>query len=413
MMAEAICIFEDEGWPLLEPLVSTRPVYALRLGMATLREKAEGVFAPASLALHCRLELAAAVSEDNPGIAVNDVPFDRCLFVNGRVVADESLVESIRGDDDRVFLCGEDVVAARVSGNPLEAVRGMLGGPLGGHAWEGLPVTKVDARLVRFPWDLIASNPGEITSDFQRRGEGLNSNASIPLGVHLVNPDAIQMGKGCQLSPGVVLDASDGPVIMESDVQVRANSVIHGPVVIGRGTVIQPLTTLRASTVGPVCKVGGEVRNCVLQGYANKQHAGFLGHAYLGEWVNLGAETTNSNLKNNYSTVRVRIHDRQIDSGELFVGCFVGDHTKSAIGSRFNTGSVFGVCCLLYAVGFVPKYVPSFTWLGHDGPVKYSFQNAIDTAKTVMARRGASLTRAKENVLRGVYEKGRHVKRKT
>jgi UDP-N-acetylglucosamine diphosphorylase/glucosamine-1-phosphate N-acetyltransferase len=413
MMAESICIFEDEGWSLLEPLVSTRPIYALRLGMTTLREKTEGVLAPENLALHCRAELAASVSEDNPGIPVNDIPFDRCLFVNGRAVGDESLVSSLRGDDDRVYRSGEDVVAARVSGDRLQKLSGMLGDCLGNAAWEGLPAEKIDAELVRYPWDLIKANPGETARDFQRAHRGPSELSSIPPGVHLINRDAIHLGEGCLLSPGVVVDATEGPVVIESDVEVRANSVILGPSVVGRGTILQPLTVLDASTVGPVCKLGGEIRECIIQGYSNKQHSGFLGHAYLGAWVNLGAETTNSDLKNNYSKVRVQIGDRQMDSGELFVGSFIGDHTKSAIGSRFNTGSVFGVCCLLYAAGFVPKYVPSFTWLGNEGPVKYSFQNAIDTAKTVMARRGLSLTRAKENVLRGVYERGQNIKRKT
>ncbi|MCK4546714.1 MAG: hypothetical protein KAW17_04645 [Candidatus Eisenbacteria sp.] len=404
-MTEGICIFEDDGWRRLAPLTSTRPVYDLRLGIGTLKEKIETVLHGTPVALHCRTELADSVEEDHPGTGVNALAFDRCLFVNGRVIADESLGLLLEAEDDTVLRCNGEVVAARVSGGTLEKISRMLDGPLGDEAWEGLPAREVDARLVRNPWDLITSNEGEIARDFDRLGLAGTLDAEIPAAVHVINPDAICIAERCRLDPGVVLDAGGGPVVLGSGVRIGANSVIRGPAVIGEGSLIQPLTVLQATTVGPACKLGGEIRESIIQGYSNKQHSGFLGHAYLGEWVNLGADTTNSDLKNNYSSVRVHVDGKQVDSKVLLVGCFIGDHTKSAIGSRFNTGSVFGVCCLLYAAGFVPKYVPSFTWLGHERPVKYSVGKAIDTARTVMQRRGAELTSAKEKVLRGIYER--------
>ncbi len=398
--AQCVCIFEDERWSRLLPLVATRPVCDLRLGTWTLRERALSVLSPASVALQCRAELAPAVQEDNPNLPVNRIPFERCLFVNGRVVADESLRPVMKERDDCVYRCGEDVAAARLSGHRLVKLAERLDTPLDESVWEGLPIEELEAKFVRYPWDLVAANPGQIARDFERISPG----GKIPETVDTVNEKAVYLGPGCRVAPGVVLDAEEGPIILGPKVEIRANAVIRGPVAIGEGSLVQPLSMIDATTTGPVCKLGGEVRECILQGYSNKQHDGFLGHAYLGEWVNLGAATTNSDLKNNYSTVRVHVDEKQVDSGELFVGCFVGDHTKSAIGTLINTGSVFGVSCLLYGVGFLPKYVPSFTWLGHEGPVKYSLDKALDTARAAMGRRGVPLTPAREAVLRNIYE---------
>lgn len=405
MASEPICIFEDEECGALGPLVATRPVYALRLGLGTLRERIEAVFGPAPVALHCRPELVPALVEDNPGTDMNAVAFDRCLFVNGRVVASEGLLRSVAGNEDRVYRAAGGVVAGRVSGERLERVRGHLGQPLGDAAWDGLPVGEVEARFIRYPWELVAANPGEIAWDFERLLPLLAPGVSPPNDVRCVNPDAVHVAEGCRLDPGVVLDASAGPIVLGPGVTVGGNAVIRGPAAVGEGSLIHPLTSLQGTSAGPVCKLGGEIRDCIVQGYSNKQHGGFLGHAYLGEWVNLGAGTNNSDLKNNYSSVRVRISGEHVDSGELLVGCFIGDHSKSAIGSRFNTGSVFGICCLLHAQGFLPKYVPSFTWLGTTGPVKYSLKKALETVRVVMARRGVKLTPAREALLRSVYEK--------
>lgn len=386
------------------PMAATRPVYDLRLGLWTLCERVVVALRPESLALQCRSELAKSVREDHRGATVNAAPSDRCLFVNGRVIADDSLRPILEDSDDCVYRCGEDVVAARVSGRRLEKLGERLDVPLDESVWEGLPALELEAGFIRYPWDLVADNPDRIVRDFDRWAPGRDAGEPIPDAVECVNTGAVHLGSGCRLAPGVVLDASEGPIVLGAKVEVRANAVIRGPAAIGTGSLVQPLAMIEATAIGPVCKLGGEIRQCILQGYANKQHSGFLGHAYLGEWVNLGAETTNSDLKNNYGAVRVHVDGKQMDSGELFVGCFVGDHTKSAIGSRINTGSVFGVSCLLFGTGFLPKFVPSFTWLGHEGPVKYSLGKALETARTVMGRRGVPLTSAKEAILRGIYE---------
>ncbi|MFQ5631881.1 MAG: glucose-1-phosphate thymidylyltransferase, partial [bacterium] len=160
------------------------------------------------------------------------------------------------------------------------------------------------------------------------------------------------------------------------------------------------------TTIGAVCKVGGEVEGSILHGYANKQHEGFLGHAYLGEWTNLGADTNNSDLKNNYKSVRVNVNGEIVDSGSTFVGLFMGDHSKSGINTMFNTGTVVGVSCNVFGSGYPKKYIPSFTWGGVDADEKYDLEKALETARAVMSRRNKQMTPAQEALLRRIYEKG-------
>ena len=156
-------------------------------------------------------------------------------------------------------------------------------------------------------------------------------------------------------------------------------------------------------SIGPTCKVGGEVEGSILQGFANKQHDGYLGHAYLGAWTNLGAATNNSDLKNNYSTVRVWTPQGEIDTGSRFVGLFMGDHSKSAIGTLFNTGTVVGFSCNVFGAGFPPKHLPSFTWGGVSGAQPYEVEKALEVARAVMGRRQVVMEPADEVLFRAIH----------
>jgi UDP-N-acetylglucosamine diphosphorylase/glucosamine-1-phosphate N-acetyltransferase len=158
------------------------------------------------------------------------------------------------------------------------------------------------------------------------------------------------------------------------------------------------------TTVGPMCKVGGEVGETIFQGYANKQHDGFLGHSYVGEWVNLGAGTNTSDLKNNYSTVRVPIGGKLVDSGGVFAGLYIGDHAKSGIGTTFNTGTVVGVCSNVYGAGYPPKYIPSFAWGGGSKFAEHELAAALETARRAMERRGKAFGARESTILKDVFE---------
>ena len=211
---------------------------------------------------------------------------------------------------------------------------------------------------------------------------------------------------GAFIVSGAVLDASDGPIYIGRKVRIFPQSTIIGPVCVWDASWIKVGAQIyENTTIGPVCKVGGEVEESIIHGYSNKQHAGFLGHAYLGTWVNLGAGTNNSDLKNNYGTVKVTLGEKQIDTGLQFVGLTMGDHSKSAINSMFNTGTVVGVCSNIFGFGFPPKYVPSFSW-GAAGETftTYGIEKAIDVARRVMARRSIELTATEATLFRRVFD---------
>ena len=206
--------------------------------------------------------------------------------------------------------------------------------------------------------------------------------------VHIIKKENVFVGKNVTIKPGVVLDATGGPIIIADNAFIYPNAVIEGPVYIGESSKIKSGATIYENvTIGNVCKVGGEVEESIFMDYSNKQHAGFIGHAYVGSWVNLGADTNNSDLKNNYSKIRIKLSNKEIDSGSQFLGLMIGDHSKSSINTMFNTGTVVGFSSNIFGIGFPEKYVPSFTWGGDKSSTVYDLNKAMETAKIVMNRR--------------------------
>ncbi len=406
-MTQSICIFEDEFHRRLLPLVYVRPVYDLRCGILTLRGKIERSFPGARVHLHTRGYLGKLVEQQNPGIPVNRVEGDRCLFINGRVLAAGNLATLLPPDGpDGLFVTGETLVAARVSGRALDTVRNDLPDVLTPRTFGALPVTTVNVTAIGYPWDLIHHNGDEITADCallapepSRRMAG-----TVYEGAHLINPGAIVIGEGSKIKTGAVLDAENGPIYIGRNVTVFPNAVIEGPTFIGDRTLIKIGAKIYEQTsIGEVCKVGGEVEGAIIHAYSNKQHDGFLGHAYLGMWVNLGADTNNSDLKNNYGNVKMVIDGNTVDTGSMFMGLVMGDHSKSSINSMFNTGTVVGVSSNVFGSGFPPKSIPSFAWGGAEGLSTYDLDKALEVARRVMGRRKIELSGVEEKVLRTVF----------
>jgi UDP-N-acetylglucosamine diphosphorylase/glucosamine-1-phosphate N-acetyltransferase len=232
-----------------------------------------------------------------------------------------------------------------------------------------------------------------------------NHIAPIHAPYHLVEPALIYIAESARIHPGVVLDASDGPIVIDDDAVIMANSVILGPAYIGRSTQIKVGAKIyHGTSVGPYCKIGGEVEASIIQGYSNKQHDGFLGHAFIGEWCNLGADTNNSDLKNNYHAVKVWFGDAWQDTGAQFVGVFMGDHSKTGISTSINTGSVIGVGCNIFGGGLPPKFVPSFSWANGPDITTHRIGEALDTAIRAMARRSVTLGTAETALLRRIFD---------
>jgi UDP-N-acetylglucosamine diphosphorylase/glucosamine-1-phosphate N-acetyltransferase len=225
----------------------------------------------------------------------------------------------------------------------------------------------------------------------------------------LANRKQIAIGEGTVVDPGAVIDARNGPVWIGRNVTIMPGAVLEGPCAIGEGSIVRIHAKIYpGTTIGPVCKVGGEIEGSIMLSHSNKQHDGFLGDSYLAMWVNLGAGTTNSNLKNTYGTVRVAVNGEEIDTGRMFVGVIAGDHVKTGINSSLNTGTIIGPSSNIFGGGIPPKYIPAFSWGGSQGFVTYDVEKALAVAKTVMGRRGVEITEAYRETFRRVYETTRH-----
>ena len=411
-MAPQICIFEDDHFTQFLPLVHFRPVYALRCGIFSLKEKILRAYPSANITIQCRKSLALCIKFRKPQFAVNEIPATECLFINGRVLADQNLAKkiSLMAKQDIVYVFHDQVIAARVSGTNLERVRKNLLSPFSLSTFDGLPRIEIDIETVSYPWDLIQKNGTQIVKDFESIIKKAGKKQShirgkVHSGVHLLGKKNIIIENGAVIGPGSVIDAKAGPVYIGKNVKVFPQSTIIGPACILDGSSVKVGAQIyENTTIGPVCKVGGEIEGSIIHSYSNKQHAGFLGHSYLGSWVNLGAGTNNIDLKNNYSKVKVQVGTEQIDTGLSFVGLIMGDHSKSAISTTFNTGTVVGVCCNIFGVGFPPKYIPSFSWCGAREPfIVYNIEKAINLARLVMARRNIGLIDIEADLFREVF----------
>jgi UDP-N-acetylglucosamine diphosphorylase/glucosamine-1-phosphate N-acetyltransferase len=266
-----------------------------------------------------------------------------------------------------------------------------------------LPICSLSAKRIEYIWQIIPElqNMIEETSFSFKKPELQD----IPDHIFCLHKHNIILGEQVKLMPGTVLDASEGPIIMCDNVQIMPHSFIQGPCFIGKNSIIKAGSQIYGKTIiGPYCKIGGEIENSVFHGYSNKQHSGFIGHSYIGEWVNLGAMTTTSDLKNTYGSIEVSLNGTKINTNMKFLGLICGDHTKTAIGTLFSTGTIIGVCSSIHKPNVQPsKEIPSFSW-GEKG-IQYMFEKAIQVAEIVMARRGKALTEAHISILESEYKK--------
>jgi UDP-N-acetylglucosamine diphosphorylase/glucosamine-1-phosphate N-acetyltransferase len=248
-------------------------------------------------------------------------------------------------------------------------------------------------------WDLIEYEAQILLKQYSlQRKKG-----HVTRDLHVIgSKKKVYVAKDAKIYKHVSFDVTDGPVYVDTGAVVRPFSTVIGPSYIGPGTVVERAKVNRSS-IGPVCRIGGEVESCIFQGYANKCHEGFIGHSFVGEWVNLGALTTNSDLKNNYSTVRVKINRKEIDSGLIKVGCFIGDHSKLGIGTLIPTGAVIGSFVNYAGGGMMPRYVSDFKWVIGKNKKPYELNKAIKTAKIVMKRRNVKMSKHYEAVVRTLY----------
>lgn len=398
-----ICVFENhKGVEKLYPLTYLRASFELKCGRNSLLDKMVLKFKGKKVNLWVRDYLVEATKEKYNSYTVNDTATlqkDDTLFISGRLLLDGKVKfeekEGIYYAETAKGASVENIAYAYVKKESLKN----LANPSEDIMQLNLPVKEIEATLIEFPWDLINNNGKQIILDFESIQE---KSAAIPEGVPVVgDKKKIYLAKSAQIYPCSVLETVHGPIIIEEGAVIFPFSRIEGPAVIGKDAQIFSGKIRECTTIGEMCRVGGEVEESIMHAYSNKYHDGFLGHSYVCEWVNLGALCTNSDLKNDYSNVSVYLNGEFVNSGSNKVGAFIGDHVKTSIGTLFNTGTVVGLMSIVVGGdGILPKYIPSFCWFLGQKPTKgYGFDNLLETAKKVTSRRKKELTAAQIKVL--------------
>lgn len=388
-----ICFFNDAKANKFHPLTLTRPMDDLRLGIFTIREK--WLYALQvkkwSRILPNFLENVFEHGMIDSGSA--------CYWINSRFLPSQGLMEEVKKMNPGESLSFKSAtVAALVEGEASKKMH--KNKQFSAEALKDKPLKEV--IHLEHVWDLLSLNSYEIEKDlgYSNLKSVAELEEEVYEGVH--NPENTFIGEQVTIEPGSTLIAKEGPVILQDGATVEAGSILRGPVVVGEhATVKMAARIYGGTTIGPVCKVGGEVSNCIFHSYSNKGHDGFTGNSIFGQWVNLGADTNTSNLKNNYSTVRLADWNtkQEIETEVQFLGTVMGDHSKTAINTMLNTGTVCGVSSNIFMSGFPPKYIPSFSWVGSEEYGEYKFDKAIEAMRAMMKRRDAELTDAYKNMM--------------
>ena len=388
-----ITIFEDKNRDSLFPLNQIRASFELRCGAFTSLERIMQNFdADTQLQLFVSKELKDIIQERYPDAKVNPDIFMPSIWLNGQA------------------LWGKEDIHQIIEGKSF-TYKDL---PLALHSTENISFQNIDTFLdtsfsvsteLEIPfiynvWDPIFLLSKMLISDAQYFRD--YKSGKMHPSVVLENPDNIYLGEKSEIRSGVILDATEGPIIIADNVYIDIGALIQGPAYIGSHCIINPGTKLRKNiTLGPMCKIGGELEDVVFQGYSNKQHDGFLGHSYVCEWVNLGANTNNSDLKNNYGPIRIQIGEDTVETGCQFLGSMIGDYVRTGISTMLNTGTIIGLGANVYGAGFQPKYIPSFQW-GNESKTKLN--KFFDTIEILKKRRGESLSGSEKALISKLYE---------
>lgn len=378
-------LFDGNVRNQLLPFTYTRPVADIRIGILTLREKWEAYLGFAT----------TTVTEDYLCDKWPLVEMETNVLINASFLPSEALVEHIKGlsENEAVFYNDEPLAFFSSEGQEVDFTQ--------------YKITQFTQEVFRIEhiWDIFSKNHDAIRRDFDLVTAGRTSQP-IPEMVVAFNKEAIFIEEGAKL-PLCSLNATAGPIYIGKDSEIMEGAMIRGPFALCEGAIVKMSAKIYGgTTVGPYCKVGGEINNSVLFAYSNKGHDGFLGNAVLGEWCNLGADTNNSNLKNDYSEVRLWDYETEgfAKTGLQFCGLMMGDHSKCGINTMFNTGTVVGVSANIFGSGFPRNFVPSFSWGGHGGMTTYKTAKAFEVARVVMSRRDIEFTETDAKIFEHIFE---------
>ena len=368
-----IILSDFEAHLRFAPLSLTRPIGDIRVGLFTNLERWSILLPDDHIGFQSESYLSDEFEELHDGKIVN-----ACIIPNEDFVASIVYLE----DNCRLML-GNNTMAISGTGKNIINYKGEI------------PI------LINHRWELLSTNAAAISNDIALIKESI-SYQKIPKDVIVIGPkDSIYLEEGAILS-ACTLNSKEGPIYISKGAEVMEGALIRGPFALCENAVVKMGAKIYgASTIGPFCKVGGELSNVIFQSYSNKGHDGFLGNSYIGEWCNLGADTNVSNLKNNYDSVSSYCYEKkeEVNTGLQFLGLFMGDHSKTGINSMFNTGAVVGVSCNLYGAGFFPKHTLSFSWGEPNALEPFRIEKSLEYANKMMERRSEKLSAEEENIL--------------
>lgn len=381
-------LFDGSVRNQLLPFTFTRPVADIRIGILTIREKWEKYLNSITSTL-----TEDYLAEKWPRAFGSEL--EENIMINASFLPTAALVEQIKNlkPNEAVFY-KEDAVAFFATENQQEVTPNTHSLELEGEAFQ-----------IKHTWEIFAKNGEAIAADFKLLTQGRESR-TISSTNQVVNPENVFMEEGAKVECAV-LNASAGPIYIGENAEIMEGSLVRGPFAMGAGSVLKMGSKIYgATTLGPCSVAGGEIKNSVLFGYSNKGHEGYLGNSVLGQWCNLGADTNNSNLKNNYAEVKLWDYETETfkGTGLQFCGLMMGDHSKCGINTMFNTGTVVGVSCNIFGTGFPRNFIPSFSWGGSGGLVSYKTQRAFEVAKLVMARKNISFSEGEKAIFEHVFE---------
>ena len=384
-------LFDDSSWGNLLPLTFTRPVAEIRIGILKISEKWEkrlngNVSFLTQDYLSCKFPLVSMA--DN-------------LLINGSVLPVPKLIQEIHSLQTGQMLKRDNVImAARCDAGQLEDFK------VGNINKFENKNTSVTFTKIEYPWDIFSFNGLALNEDFQFLTDGLVS-ASISNTNKVAGTENIFIEEGANIAFSI-LNAKTGPIYVGKDAEIMEGCMVRGPLALCEHATLKMGTKVYGpTTIGPHSKVGGEISNSVIFGFSNKAHDGFLGNSVLGEWCNLGADTNNSNLKNNYAEVRLWNYpqERFISTGLQFCGLIMGDHSKTGINTMFNTGTIVGVCANIFGAGFPRNFIPSFSWGGAEDLTVYLLNKAYEVAELVMKRRNIAIKECDKQILKTIFDK--------
>ena len=378
-------LFDGPNREALLPFTYTRPVADIRIGILTIREKWELFLAATTTTI-----TEDYLSEKYPMVEMEDN-----IMINASYLPSHALVNQIKNLSKNQAVYDGDAIVAFYSFEDQEV------------DFDSFETFQCEDSILKVErtWDIFSKNGAAITADFELITAGRTS-AAIPERTQAFNAEQIFIEQGARL-PLCVLNANNGPIYIGKDSEIMEGSLVRGPFALCEGSVLKMGAKIYGpTTIGPYSKVGGEVNNAVFFGNSNKGHDGYLGNSVVGEWCNLGADTNNSNLKNNYAEVRLWSYETQnfAKTGLQFCGLMMGDHSKCGINTMFNTGTVIGVSANIFGTGFPRNFIPSFSWGGASGFSTYLTSKAFEVASVVMSRRGIEFSAQDLAIFEQVFE---------